>query len=318
MNTRDNIFDLTDFIKINGVSKIIDDIEKLFDISVTFVNQSGKLVTRPSKNCKYCKLVSTIDVGKRCRESDTVNLNIAKETQKFHIFQCFAGLTDIIIPLFYKNIFVGAAMFGQIKQKGIFEPDFKMLFGYLSKNNPSGEKREFNRFKDAYQNAKEMELSQIRKIAGLLADTMNMMISLNYQELKQTSFIIHSRDLTFAEIIQKIKEYVEHHFNEDISLNFFAEQYDIKVSYLSKLFKKFTGSNFKDYLILKRLDEAKRLLIFTDENIIDIAFSVGFNDSNHFSVLFKKRVHVTPHGYRKKYLNDHYGNTGKEIFYENK
>jgi AraC family transcriptional activator of pobA len=46
------------------------------------------------------------------------------------------------------------------------------------------------------------------------------------------------------------------------------------------------------------IDEAKRLLIYTDNSIAQVAFILSFNDSSHFIKYFKRFTGITPHNYR--------------------
>ena len=64
------------------------------------------------------------------------------------------------------------------------------------------------------------------------------------------------------------------------------------------LFKKSTGSSFKEYLNMVRIEESKRLLSNTDFSIIDIAIAVGFEDQSYFSKVFKKFTGLTPKQFR--------------------
>lgn len=84
----------------------------------------------------------------------------------------------------------------------------------------------------------------------------------------------------------------------DISLQDVADQVHLNPAYFSSLFKQSTGSSFKEYLNMVRVEESKRLLSNTDYSIIDIAIAVGFEDQSYFSKVFKKYTGLTPKQYR--------------------
>lgn len=71
--------------------------------------------------------------------------------------------------------------------------------------------------------------------------------------------------------------------------------------YLGKMFKKITDKNISDYITECRLKKACELLINSEDNIIDIAFSVGFESLPTFYRVFKKIIDETPISYRIKY-----------------
>ncbi len=93
--------------------------------------------------------------------------------------------------------------------------------------------------------------------------------------------------------------YINNNFNEDISLNSVAERFFISPCYLSRTFKRVTGSSFTEYVNGVRIKEARRLLSKTDMSISEVAISVGFKSTTHFGRAFKALVGISPLSYRK-------------------
>ena len=77
-----------------------------------------------------------------------------------------------------------------------------------------------------------------------------------------------------------------------------ANHVHLNPTYFSTLFKQSTGSSFKEYLNMVRIEESKRLLANTDYSIIDISLATGFEDQSYFSKVFKKFTGLTPKQYR--------------------
>ena len=73
----------------------------------------------------------------------------------------------------------------------------------------------------------------------------------------------------------------------------------VSSSYFSKIFKQETGTTFLNYLINRRMVEAKRLLNQTDYKSHVIGEMVGYPEPNYFSYVFKKNCGVSPAKYRK-------------------
>lgn len=101
-----------------------------------------------------------------------------------------------------------------------------------------------------------------------------------------------------SEIIKKAMLYISEHFNMPLTLEEVADHVHLHPSYFSTLFKSSTGSSFKEYLNMVRIEESKRLLANTDFSIIDIAVATGFEDQSYFSKVFKKYTGLTPKQYR--------------------
>jgi len=102
------------------------------------------------------------------------------------------------------------------------------------------------------------------------------------------------------EIIRKAKIYIKDHLNEDISVYSIAEMFYLTPTYFSKLFKQSTGEGCNNYIIRKRIQKAKSLLETTSMKTGKIATLVGYNDTNYFSLAFKKQTGMSPTEFREK------------------
>ena len=94
--------------------------------------------------------------------------------------------------------------------------------------------------------------------------------------------------------------YINEHFMKNLSLEEVADTVYLSNSYLSRLFKKEVGVNFSSYLLLKKLEEAKRLLEETDMSIMKISGSLSFSDPSYFCRVFKKHTNQTPKEFRSE------------------
>ncbi|MDX8045526.1 response regulator [Gracilibacillus sp. S3-1-1] len=100
-------------------------------------------------------------------------------------------------------------------------------------------------------------------------------------------------------IVDGVKRYIDQHYGSDITLSHLSELFYINSAYLSEIFKLQTGQNFSEYLVARRIVEAKKFLTDQHLKIIDVANLVGFSNSAYFGTVFKKRVGQTPVEYRK-------------------
>ena len=102
------------------------------------------------------------------------------------------------------------------------------------------------------------------------------------------------------QLIAKAQEYIASNYNRKITLKDMADELYISPNYLCELFKRHTNKNLTDYISAYRIDRAKELLLDIRYRVNDVAYMVGFSDSQYFSNLFKKRVGMTPTEYRNK------------------
>ena len=101
-----------------------------------------------------------------------------------------------------------------------------------------------------------------------------------------------------SEMIKQAIRYISSNFSKNVTLEDVAEHVHLNPSYFSTLFKQSTGSSFREYLNMVRIEESKRLLSATDLSIIDIALAAGFEDQSYFTKVFKKYTGLTPKQYR--------------------
>ncbi len=93
-------------------------------------------------------------------------------------------------------------------------------------------------------------------------------------------------------------QYISHNYASGLTLESVAEQVHLNPAYFSSIFKQSSGSSFKEYLNMVRIEESKRLLSNTDYPILDIAIAVGFEDQSYFSKVFKKYTGLSPRQFR--------------------
>jgi len=92
---------------------------------------------------------------------------------------------------------------------------------------------------------------------------------------------------------------IDQRYRENINLEEIARELGLTATYLSKLFKREVGVNFKEFLLDRQISEAKRLLLETHDKIYEVALGVGFSDQHYFSDVFKRCTGLTPLEYRK-------------------
>lgn len=108
-------------------------------------------------------------------------------------------------------------------------------------------------------------------------------------------------------LVEKALNYMDSHLSEPITLKEIAENVHMSPSYLSQLFKTLNGFSMWEYMVAKRLEQAKKLLLESEERILDISLKCGFNTITNFNRAFKRDCGMSPKEYRKKLQ----GTTGK-------
>jgi|GEM_PF-1904599 len=102
-----------------------------------------------------------------------------------------------------------------------------------------------------------------------------------------------------SQLAQQAIEYIEQHYTEELYLDKLAEQLGLSAKYFSRMFKDETGRSPSDYISMRRIAEAKRLLATTRLRNEEIAERVGIVSRATFFRLFKKYEGITPQEYRQ-------------------
>lgn len=109
------------------------------------------------------------------------------------------------------------------------------------------------------------------------------------------------------ELMQRILSFITKNFQTRISLGDIAKAVYLSPTYLSSLITNETGKSFTDILNDVRIQNAIELMKDPKRKLSEIAISVGFNDPQYFSTIFKKHTGLTPRLYRELYLSGQMG-----------
>lgn len=102
-----------------------------------------------------------------------------------------------------------------------------------------------------------------------------------------------------AQTLKRIVEYLNEHFTEQLRLNDVAAHFGLSPQYFCTYFKENLGKTLVQHINFLRIEQASRLLRETDRAIMDIAFSVGFENFSYFIKRFREVFGCTPSQYRK-------------------
>lgn len=103
------------------------------------------------------------------------------------------------------------------------------------------------------------------------------------------------------EQMKTVLKYVEFHYGEKLTIEQMANLVGFSSSHFMKYFKTTMGQSFIDYLNDYRLVMASRLLLSSEDSVLEIAQEVGFTNISYFNRIFKRRFEMTPREYRRKF-----------------
>ena len=118
--------------------------------------------------------------------------------------------------------------------------------------------------------------------------------------LSSSSFA-RSKTVSDSRRVQKVEEYINLHYTEEIRLSQLAELTDMTSVSFSRFFKLRTGKSLSDYIIDIRLGHATRQLVDSTKTVAEICYECGFNNLSNFNRIFKKKKGCSPKEFREIY-----------------
>lgn len=138
-------------------------------------------------------------------------------------------------------------------------------------------------------------------------DTLDKISSL-YNQCRESCIFVENAeadsedDIGVDERCARIIEYIENNYSDgNLGVKNIADEFGLSFNYISKYFKEHTGEGLAKYIIYKRIEKAKALMVNTNDSIAKIADKTGFYSANVFIRTFKKVEGITPGKYRENY-----------------
>lgn len=150
---------------------------------------------------------------------------------------------------------------------------------------------------DIYQVYGEKKCGYDLKIKSLFFDLLYLLVT-KYRETKVSSDMVKKNQKLRK--LSLITSYVKEHYTESISLERLAAIFGYSPTYLSRMFQKYAGINYKSYLQSIRLEYAYKELLNSERTISEIALENGFPNSKAMAKAFQKKYGMLPSEYRKK------------------
>jgi two-component system response regulator YesN len=120
---------------------------------------------------------------------------------------------------------------------------------------------------------------------------------------KRKSALIQVRHQDLQTLAQNIVSFIQENYQDsDMNISMIGLRFDMKSTYLSKLFREQTGEGLLEYMNKVRIEKAKELLENQNITLNEISSLVGFIDVNALIRIFKKYEGVTPGKYKEMYL----------------
>jgi len=236
-----------------------------------------------------CALIAKTPLGcKACGETQKRVKRKVEGKLIPHQNSCFAGLTEVAVPVLNGRRHIGTLISGQVFKEEPSQVNFEMLVKRIGGGlGPIWKEK----VRTAYFKTEVMPSEKFRAITELL--------HVFAQHLPQDA-TQHSIATSTAEplAVSNAKKFICSHYDSEITLERVLQHVHVSRFHFCKIFKKATGMTLTDYTARVRVEKAKALLLEPALRISDVAFASGFGSIPQFNNIFKRMVGMPPTEYR--------------------
>lgn len=236
-----------------------------------------------------CWMIHQLPEGvRRCEACDRKHHSQAATDGKPRMYTCHAGLCDMVVPIVIQGEHVANVTGGQVFFEQPTEAGFARLRRRLRWMN-APEKT----LRRAYFKAPWMSRDRLAHVLRLLEIFLRQMCNSAWR-IRQLEANMERPE------IRKAKAIVEEQFRDaQLQISDVAAEVGLSMAHFSHLFHKETGITFTRHVRKRRIAVAKRMLAETDQTILSICFSCGFNSLTHFYRVFRSEEGGGPRKYRR-------------------
>lgn len=271
-------------ILLDDLKKTLDDFHRITGMQISLYDDSLTSIYHATTANPVCfNYKANPNIARHCRECEEEGIRICNATKKTHVFRCHAGFMEANIPICENGIIIGYMITGQIlcqehleyarNKAAEYEKICKLPPDFLTQ---------------LLATRPVVELSYVQSAVNMI-EMCASYLYLNQIVRRKSQLLSHN-----------LKEYIDDHYTEDLSVKTLCEHFFISKARLYTLSMDAFGMGSSEYILQKRIEKARHLLSSSDKNIYLIAEESGFRDSNYFTRIFKKSVGMTPGQYRKK------------------
>jgi transcriptional regulator GlxA family with amidase domain len=135
-----------------------------------------------------------------------------------------------------------------------------------------------------------------------MAIVTSKIFAIDIERHSQSQFIMFKGQREHTdENIKKAQKFIEHNFQERITIDELSSKFAISRRSLERRFKRATNNTVSQYIQRVKIEAAKKSFETSGKNISEVMFDVGYSDTKAFRGVFKKITGMTPFDYRNKY-----------------
>lgn len=231
----------------------------------------------------FCSIVRTNpEVNRKCLDCDLIHMEKCKKMKTTLVYTCHMGLTEVLAPIIINDIVLCYITFGQF----IIE-DFYESSKLLIQNNTKDFGFDDNLINKAIDNLNFISSSKLKASIKMFEAVILQIFSTKLIRITKINFINH------------LDTFIESQISKKINVKDIAEHFQISRTSLYDYSKKYLDCGLSEYVLNKKINHAKKILLNSTIKICELSDTLGFSDYNYFSRVFKKKAGVSPSAFRQ-------------------
>lgn len=210
-----------------------------------------------------------------------------------HEARCFAGLSDVAMPVVVGGKHIATLFGGQVFREKPERRQFRRLTKLLVE---WGFNTNLRRVEEAYFHTKVIPQKQF--------DAMVRLLGIFAQHLSESANrLLIANHAADPAPVALAKSFVQARAGDSVSMREAAHHVHLSAFYFCKMFRKATGMTFTEYVARVRVEKAETLLANPRMRVSEAAYAAGFQSIPNFNRVFKKFAGVSPSQFRQRAEN---------------
>ncbi len=267
---------------LDEIRSIFVDFHNLTKFRIALFDENfNELLSYPNRLSTYCKLLRTdVLLNNACNACDYNAFSRCRSTRLPVIYECHAGLTEIIIPVIAEDTIIGYIMSGQLRKADTYT-NWNYIVGSLCDY-----KLDYESLEVAYNSRPQLSSSIIESATRILGICASYLSTCNKIAPEKNT------------LAYKIDTYINQNIAEELDVMSLCSHFNYKKTHFYKITNELYGMPIMKRIRHIRIHRAKLMLSQTRIPISEIAAAVGIYDYNYFTKIFKAEVKCTPREFR--------------------
>lgn len=268
-----------------SLQDLLFDFYKISGIEIAIIDRQLHAVAecRPPHETFCTSIHKSSKCLKQCLQSDSRGFLEVERSRKTYLYTCPFGFLEAIVPILLENDEIKGYLFFSFGLNAKAVQERSPVEHALLQDNTLGRKQLESDIQAAAKAPMEQVSSYLR-IMEVIAEYIS-----NHHLLSDEN----------QSLGERICRYVDRNLNRKITLAELSHSLHCSTVTLTEHFRRSYGMSIMQYVLQKRIELAKRMLLESDLPVYEISVRCGFSDAEYFSRCFKEEVGESPALWRK-------------------